>query len=82
MINQEDLRLYHRQAIMYVLQSSDGRTAAEAYEAVTGLVVAKGHPEECASISPAGVAGVLRSLQKRGMCGPGSGPTKHQTRTE
>lgn len=66
MINQEELRQYHRQATMYVLQSSDGMTAAEAHEAVTGLALGKGHPKECASISPAGVAGVLRTLQNEG----------------
>lgn len=67
MINQDELRQYHRHAAMYVLQSSQGMTAAEAHEAVTGLALANGHPKECASISPAGVAGILRTLQNEGV---------------
>lgn len=79
MINQDELRQYHRQATMYVLQSSQSMTAAEAHEAVTGLALAKGHPKECAAISPAGVAGVLRSLQNEGIAvrGPARQNTRH-----
>ncbi len=83
MINQEELRQYHRHATMYVLQSSQGMTAAEAHEAVTGLALAKGHPKECASISPAGVAGILRTLQNEGAAVRGSArPNTRHGRSE
>lgn len=73
MISPDDLRQYHRQATIYVLQSNGGMTAAEIHEAVTATALTCGHPKECGSITPAGIAGVLRTLQNECLAVPRGG---------
>lgn len=63
MIDQEQLRNYHRQQVLYALQqASEPMTASEVHEGMTTLALAMGHPRECAAITPAAVAGILRGM--------------------
>ncbi|OWQ58490.1 hypothetical protein [Stenotrophomonas maltophilia] len=63
MIDQEQLRSYHRQQVLYALQqASEPMTASEVHEGMTTLALAMGHPRECAAITPAAVAGILRGM--------------------
>ncbi len=71
MINLEDLRNYHSSAVIHVLQAEPGSTASELHEAITTMALAAGHPAECSAISPASVAGLLRTLVREGLVGQG-----------
>lgn len=63
MIDQEQLRSYHRSQVLYALQqASEPMTASEVHEGMTTLALAMGHPRECAAITPAAVAGILRGM--------------------
>lgn len=63
MIDQEQLRSYHRSQLLYALQeASEPMTASEVHEGMTTLALAMGHPRECAAITPAAVAGILRGM--------------------
>lgn len=73
MISADQLRGYHRHAILYVLSGAGAMTAAEIHEAVTTHALTGGHPKECASITPAAVAGILRSLQNEQLVVPARG---------
>ncbi len=70
MTDPDDLRQYHRQATLHVLQSSYPMTAAEIHEAVTAMALASAHPKDCATVTPAGIAGILRTLQGEGLAAP------------
>lgn len=63
MINPDSLRAYHRQLCLHIMQVGGAQTAAEVHEAMTSASLAVGHPKQCAEITPAAVAGLLRSLQ-------------------
>ncbi len=63
MIDQDRLRSYHRQQVLYALQqASEPMTASEVHEGMTTLALAMGHPRECSAITPAAVAGILRGM--------------------
>ena len=63
MIDREQLRFYHRQQVLYALQQGgEPMTASEVHESLTTLALALGHPRECAAITPAAVAGILRGM--------------------
>ncbi|WP_243350856.1 hypothetical protein [Stenotrophomonas acidaminiphila] len=62
MINPDALRAYHRQLCLHIMQIGGAQTAAEVHEAMTSASLSVGHPKQCAEITPAAVAGLLRSL--------------------
>nr|MBH1517212.1 hypothetical protein [Stenotrophomonas maltophilia] len=63
MIEPDQLRNYHRQQVLYALQQGgEPMTASEVHEGMTTLALAMGHPRECAAITPAAVAGILRGM--------------------
>ncbi len=63
MIDPTSLRSYHRHLALHVLQGATQLTASELHEAMTTCSLAEGHPRECAAVSPAAVAGMLKGMQ-------------------